>query len=966
MTTEVQKHLSDYGITPEEAEYYQLMAKYAKEIDAFIQQFMANPENEDHDRPTEADIKAELQRLEAIEKRQSRYGPYTPTLGIEIDSGEEERELDELIAKYPDALQDFLKRNTDNDHYPTLEEVRVEIQRLEELQKVSAEKNEIPVQESHPNEAPAPVIKTESESKNNSQNIKTKATLNRQTFTFSRELEYFTERELTTQIGYSKNRWLPVILKELLDNALDACEDARVEPDITVGICDGTTLYVKDNAGGIPAETIAKILDFSTRTSDKQAYRSPSRGAQGNALKTILAIPFILSGNKISRMVIESKGIRHNIEVTVDAIEGKPKITDTQEEIVKTNGTTIWVNTSLQLTTFQSEFLQIVCDFQFFSPHVTMRTHGFLTDDSDDEATVLLSEWKKFLPSDATSAHWYSLEDFKKLICAYIAKARANNVQSPTVREFVKEFDGLTSTAKQKSITAILPKNINRLSDLVVNGELNENLVSSLLFAMKSESRPVTPENLGIIGEKHFQRCSTVPIKYRAFKHKGPVPFVVEASFVEGDDDFKGLGLTCSFGCNFSPNFRGFDPFGDTQFTNDDDRWCYGIHGLIESLHLNSDDDAELILHIAHPAISFTDKAKKTIWPDAELRNAVQTVIKSVLKEHCEVWEKADREAKAHARHERQQEKAAETKTMSLKDAVFKVIPDAVAHVSTDGKFEFEERQLFYRVHDLIQEYTDETLNINYFNPPLLTQYEEEFGEIPGLLFYGRGHFKEPYRNIEFEIGTSNVNKYTMPDYEFDKIFVIEKGGFAPILQSAQLGKKYDMVIVDNKGFPVRACKRLLAQATSKNITIVTAHDCDIAGHEIGRCLAEQTRTTRGLIVKTIDIGLTVADGLAMGLRPEPIKLLKHDIPLKLKERLTPEELNFLKSYRIELNAMTSGQLIGWIESNLQKLGLAKKLIPPADILDNEISINLDEDRNVRVAQVVREKLKQLESTLMF
>jgi hypothetical protein len=97
-----------------------------------------------------------------------------------------------------------------------------------------------------------------------------------------------------------------------------------------------------------------------------------------------------------------------------------------------------------------------------------------------------------------------------------------------------------------------------------------------------------------------------------------------------------------------------------------------------------------------------------------------------------------------------------------------------------------------------------------------------------------------------------------------------------------------------------------------------------------------------------------------MGLRPEPIKLLKHDIPLKLKERLTPEELNFLKSYRIELNAMTSGQLIGWIESNLQKLGLAKKLIPPADILANEISINLDEDRNVRAAQVVREKLKTI------
>ena len=47
MTTELEKQLSDYGITPEQAEYYQLLAKYEKEIDAFREQFMANPENED-------------------------------------------------------------------------------------------------------------------------------------------------------------------------------------------------------------------------------------------------------------------------------------------------------------------------------------------------------------------------------------------------------------------------------------------------------------------------------------------------------------------------------------------------------------------------------------------------------------------------------------------------------------------------------------------------------------------------------------------------------------------------------------------------------------------------------------------------------------------------------------------------------------------------------------------------------
>ena len=42
----------------------------------------------------------------------------------------------------------------------------------------------------------------------------------RQTFSISRELEYFSEAELTTQTGYGKEDWWPgVIAKELVDNA---------------------------------------------------------------------------------------------------------------------------------------------------------------------------------------------------------------------------------------------------------------------------------------------------------------------------------------------------------------------------------------------------------------------------------------------------------------------------------------------------------------------------------------------------------------------------------------------------------------------------------------------------------------------------------------------------------------------------------------------------------------------------
>ncbi|MBD3343290.1 MAG: hypothetical protein GF353_29610, partial [Candidatus Lokiarchaeota archaeon] len=51
--------------------------------------------------------------------------------------------------------------------------------------------------------------------------------LNRTTFETSREMEFFTEKELRMQIGFSKEKWPVALVKELVDNSLDACESAN-------------------------------------------------------------------------------------------------------------------------------------------------------------------------------------------------------------------------------------------------------------------------------------------------------------------------------------------------------------------------------------------------------------------------------------------------------------------------------------------------------------------------------------------------------------------------------------------------------------------------------------------------------------------------------------------------------------------------------------------------------------------
>ena len=118
--------------------------------------------------------------------------------------------------------------------------------------------------------------------------------LTRVAFRVSRLMEFCTRRELENQTGHSLQEWPLVLAKELIDNALDACEEAEVAPSIMVKVEPGV-IVVEDNGDGIDAGTVASVLDYSVRVSSREAYCAPTRGAQGNALKTVLAMGYVIA-----------------------------------------------------------------------------------------------------------------------------------------------------------------------------------------------------------------------------------------------------------------------------------------------------------------------------------------------------------------------------------------------------------------------------------------------------------------------------------------------------------------------------------------------------------------------------------------------------------------------------------------------------------------------------------------------
>src|SRR5262245_38578968 len=257
-------------------------------------------------------------------------------------------------------------------------------------------------------------------------------------------MEFCSERELVNQTGHYVDDWPLVVLKELMDNALDACEEAEVAPVIEVTVDPGS-ITIQDNAAGFEADTIESILDYTIRVSSREAYVSPTRGAQGNALKTILAMGYVLdreqddgiNADAVGVTIIETRRRLHRIEFAVDHINNQPKITHTTTASPITVGTKITVKWPAKaaelLEQAEQGFKGLARSYVWFNPHLTLRGvwHGkqFIKVAATDP------NWEKWRPRNPTS---YNATRLQRYLAAHVARARDRKRQR-TVREFIAE-----------------------------------------------------------------------------------------------------------------------------------------------------------------------------------------------------------------------------------------------------------------------------------------------------------------------------------------------------------------------------------------------------------------------------------------------------------------------------------------------------------------------------------------------
>jgi hypothetical protein len=464
--------------------------------------------------------------------------------------------------------------------------------------------------------------------------------LTRVAFKVSRLMEFCTRRELENQTGHAVYEWPLVVAKELIDNALDACEEAEVAPAITVKVEPGV-IIVEDNGAGIAADTVSAVIDYSTRVSSREAYCAPCRGAQGNALKTILAMGYVIDrglgrdAEAAGVTIVEARGVKHRIELRVDHVNNQPRIIHTTEPSPVVVGTRFAVHwppeaealepfsdgplTAMEQTlgrfpTVSRQFCELVEAYVWFNPHLSLR--GVFFGREFVNVTATRPDWEKWRPCDPTSAHWYDEARLQRYLAAHVARDRDLG-QSRTVREFIAEFRGLSGTAIQRRVLTEVGCSHQSLANFFGVDRVNRVGVAKLLEAMKRHSKPVNPARLGVIGAAHLKErflaaggnADTFKYQPRKGTSDDNIPYVVEFGFglheaglAQGVPNVPRKFVT---GANFSAAIGNpFRRFGSTG---------EGLDATVQKVRANASAPVICALHLVSAYLHYADRGKSSI-----------------------------------------------------------------------------------------------------------------------------------------------------------------------------------------------------------------------------------------------------------------------------------------------------------------------------------------------------------------
>jgi hypothetical protein len=425
-----------------------------------------------------------------------------------------------------------------------------------------------------------------------------------------------------------------------------------------------------------------------------------------------------------------------------------------------------------------------------------------------------------------TSPHWYDGDAFFDILQA----------TDRPVREFIANLDGC-SGARAGNVSAQFK---GRACD-----SLSREEAVRLLMLARSLSKPVRPERLGVIGPMsdftgYGLRKDSIAVGGRA--PKAVIPFVVEA----WASPTHASGAARRMFINRTPITGKF-----TTHFEKAEMALWGC-GLAEDVKVPKGKKFDVFINVTTPYCPITTDGKE---PDLALfaDQIVEAVQKAINAAHRAM--------------------PATDGKQTQKSVVLDNLDDAIDKASGDRKYRFSPRQVYYVLRPIVQQALSTELTYSNFER-IITDYENEHGDIKGMYRDPRGTLYHPHTGENIALGTLAVEQYGRPAWTFNKVLYIEKEGFFEALKAVGWPELNDCALLTSKGYSTRAVRDFLDLLGDDDepVTVFCVHDADGPGTMIYQTLQEATKARPRRRVEIVNLGLEPWEAIEMGLQVEKIE----------------------------------------------------------------------------------------------
>jgi hypothetical protein len=692
---------------------------------------------------------------------------------------------------------------------------------------------------------------------------------------------------LSQKAGVAVSELRRLVVKELVDNALDALEEAggTLVSTCVAGVDEDGSYYVEDGGPGLPPEHVAALFSIKRPAASSKLRRLPSRGCLGNGLRVVTG-------------AVLASGGRLEVWTRNQHLRLRPQ--DDGETLVEMEAADYPVGIKVSV---------------WLGPSIPADPDALAW--ADAAMTMFGGERYRGLPS----GWWYDSDSFYELLQA----------SRRSVRDEVGAMDGCTG-AKAGRISAEYKGRGAR--------SLMREEADRLLWAIRSQVRPVKPERLGAVGDDLYpagvyeRLRGTFRRPPGRGRHAAEIPCLIECWAApavgepgEASEDL--LDVTVN----------------RTAITSELVYWRYvkkksllvvnvgGIQLQIEA----GPAPLRLHLNITAPHIPITTDGKE---PDlSPFRTDLQELASRAAR-------KARRRGSGSVERDGPR---------TQKDVILTYLQEGIARASGGGAHAFGERQLFYSIRPFVKRLLGKELQQGTFDK-VIAEYERAQGKIPGLYREARGLLYHPHLHITIPLGTREIADYERPEWNFNKVVYIEKEGLFEVLIAEAWPERHDCALLTSKGFASGAARDLLDMLaeTAEPLFFYCVHDADAYGTMIYQTLQEETRARPGRPVLVVNLGLELWEAEDMGLEIEPAESsgkARKPVADYVYEQGGAVYAARLQRERVELNEMPTPDFIAWMDAKLA--GEIRKVVPPVEVQAARLRSETEE----RLRNLIRDRL---------